>query len=69
MVPRTITVVPSRPLGDLYTGTFWFSKEKANRLVELGEEDMRAALANADRHAERESPAAFVPAVLAASPE
>ena len=32
-VPRIITTMPSDALGDLYTGTFWFSRKKAKRLV------------------------------------
>lgn len=46
--PRIVTVVPLHPLGSILTGTFWFSRAKAKRLIELGEQDMNAVLARAD---------------------
>ncbi len=43
--PRIVSVVPSKPIGSFPFGTFWFSKAKAGKLIELGEKDMEAALA------------------------
>jgi predicted acylesterase/phospholipase RssA len=44
-LPRMVTVVPSHPLGSVLTGTLWFSRAKARRLIDQGEKDMNAVLA------------------------
>ena len=43
--PLIVTVGPSRRVGNFLTGTLWFSPAKARRLMELGEEDMKRAIA------------------------
>jgi hypothetical protein len=44
-MPLIVTVAPSRRVGTFLTGTLWFSRRKAADLIDLGERDMRAALA------------------------
>jgi hypothetical protein len=44
-LPTIIHVVPSEPLGGLFSGTLDFRRSKANRLVALGRADMERALA------------------------
>jgi hypothetical protein len=44
-IPCVVTLVPQHPLGNVLTGTLWFSRAKARRLIEQGEKDMAAALA------------------------
>lgn len=39
-MPRIVQVVPSRRLGNFFTGTAWFSPDHARELVALGEADM-----------------------------
>jgi predicted acylesterase/phospholipase RssA len=43
--PRIVTVVPPHSLGSVLTGTFWFSRAKARKLIDRGEKDMNAVLA------------------------
>jgi predicted acylesterase/phospholipase RssA len=43
--PKIVDVVPSRPLGSFLTGTLGFSARRANRLIQLGESDMDAVIA------------------------
>jgi predicted acylesterase/phospholipase RssA len=43
--PRIVTLVPPRSLGSVLTGTLLFSRAKAKRLIEQGEKDMGAVLA------------------------
>ena len=38
--PKIVQVVPSRRIGNFFTGTAWFSPERARQLVALGEADM-----------------------------
>jgi predicted acylesterase/phospholipase RssA len=47
--PRIVTIVPSQSLGSILTGTLWFSRAKARRIIEQGEKDMTAALAGMDQ--------------------
>jgi predicted acylesterase/phospholipase RssA len=42
--PRIVTVIPSQSLGSILTGTLWFSRAKARRLIDQGEKDMNAGL-------------------------
>jgi predicted acylesterase/phospholipase RssA len=77
--PLIVSVAPSRRVGNFFTGTLWFSRAKSAALIDLGERDMRAALARlADmgaasavvpraRRRPRDTPAA-VPAPAPASP-
>jgi predicted acylesterase/phospholipase RssA len=43
--PMLIDVAPSKRVGNFFTGTLWFSRAKSAALIELGERDMRAAIA------------------------
>jgi predicted acylesterase/phospholipase RssA len=49
--PLIVPVAPSRRVGNFFTGTLWFSRRNSAALIDLGERDMRAALARmAARH-------------------
>ena len=48
-LPRIVTVVPSQSLGSVLTGTLWFSRIKAKKLINQGENDMKMALAEMDQ--------------------
>ncbi len=41
---RVIPVVPSRRVGNFFSGTMWFSSSRSRGLVELGERDMARSL-------------------------
>jgi predicted acylesterase/phospholipase RssA len=43
--PMIIPVAPSRRVGNFFTGTLWFSPERAAELIDLGYRDMQEALA------------------------
>jgi predicted acylesterase/phospholipase RssA len=43
--PLLIPVAPAERIGNFFTGTLWFSRRKSGALIEAGERDMRAALA------------------------
>ena len=43
--PLLVPIVPSKRIGNFFTGTLWFSRAKSAALIELGERDTRAAIA------------------------
>lgn len=43
--PRIVPVAPSTRVGNFFTGTIWFSRAQAARLIALGHRDMSAAIA------------------------
>ena len=57
--PLLIPVAPSERIGNFFTGTLWFSRKKSAALIDAGERDMRAVLAQlATRDTRRDIPAA-----------
>jgi len=45
MSPRIVLVAPSTRVGNFFTGTIWFSRAQAARLIALGHRDMNEAIA------------------------
>lgn len=45
MFPRIVLVAPSTRVGNFFTGTIWFSRAQAARLIALGHRDMNEAIA------------------------
>lgn len=43
-LPRVALIVPSRRLGNFFTGTLWFSPARARRFIELGRHDTERVL-------------------------
>lgn len=44
-LPSIVPVVPSRRVGNFFSGTLWFSAAQSKRLIELGRRDMERVLA------------------------
>lgn len=79
--PLILSVAPSRRIGNFFSGTLWFARAKSASLIDLGERDMRAALARlsdiavaapadafTSRRRPRDTPAAAPPPAPASPP-
>jgi hypothetical protein len=47
-VPRVALIVPSRRVGNFFSGTIWFSPSRAKELMEMGRQDTRRVLESMD---------------------
>jgi predicted acylesterase/phospholipase RssA len=43
-LPRVVRIVPSRHVGNFFSGTIWFSPARSRQLIELGRQDAERAL-------------------------
>ena len=51
--PRIVMVAPSTRVGNFFTGTIWFSRAQAARLIALGHRDMNGAISTLASGADR----------------